>query len=172
MNVTLHLVAYEDKSTLRNMLELYLYDFSEYDNAELNEHGLYGYEYLDHYWKEAGRYPFFVRADGKLAGFVLVSRHAYLPGNEQSISEFFILRKYRRHGVGSAAACAIFDRFPGKWEVQQEQNNEPSHHFWRKVIGDYTHGNYQETTLNDERWKGPVQWFDNVGRTGSSPVTG
>jgi predicted acetyltransferase len=167
MNVAIHPVACSDKSVLQNMLELYLYEFSVYENMDLNEHGLYGYEYLDHYWVEPGRFPFFIRVDGKLAGLVLVSRHAFLPGNEQSISEFFVLRKYRRHGVGSQAARAIFDRFPGKWEVQQEQANEPAQHFWRQVIADYTGGNYNETLLDDERWKGPVQWFDNTHLSGT-----
>ncbi len=34
--------------------------------------GLYDYMYLDHYWTEEGRHPFFIRVDGKLAGFALV----------------------------------------------------------------------------------------------------
>jgi predicted acetyltransferase len=157
-------IPYEDKSVLQHLMELYLYDSSEYEDADLNEHGLYGYEYLDPYWTEKTRFPFFIRVDGKLGGFVLVSKHAYLPGNEQSISEFFVLRKYRRRGVGRYAACAIFDRFPGKWEVQQELSNEPAHRFWRTIIAAYTGGAYQETALDDERWKGPVQWFDNSQR--------
>ncbi len=161
MNIEIQPVSYDDKIVLQRLMELYLYDFSEYDGAEINAHGVFGYPYLDNYWTEAGRYPFFIRVDGKLAGFVLVSRHAFLPGNEQSISEFFVMRKYRRMGVGGWAACAIFDRFPGKWEVQEEHGNPPSHHFWRRVIDRYTHGEYHETFLDDARWKGPVQWFDN-----------
>ena len=100
--------------------------------------------------------------EDKLVGFVLVSRHAFLPGNEQSISEFFIMRKYRRQGVGLKAAHAIFDRFPGKWEVQEIDCNEPAHRFWIKVIDSYTNGHYQEIFMDEERWKGPVQWFDNI----------
>jgi hypothetical protein len=33
--------------------------------------------------------------------------------------------------------------------------------FWRKVIAEYTHGNYQETVLDQETWSGPAQSFDN-----------
>ncbi len=62
----------EEKSVLRNLLELYNYDFSEFDHADLDAHGFYGYGRLDHYWTEPGRYRFLVRVDGKLAGLVLL----------------------------------------------------------------------------------------------------
>src|SRR5215471_15872892 len=37
-----------DKAVLRNLLELYRYDFSEFTGDDVDEHGLYGYPYLDH----------------------------------------------------------------------------------------------------------------------------
>ena len=33
--------------------------------------------------------------------------------------------------------------------------------FWRRVIGQYTLGAFEETVFDDERWRGPVQRFDN-----------
>jgi predicted acetyltransferase len=87
-----------------------------------------------------------------LAGFVLVNRHAFLPGNEWSIAEFFIIRKYRRQGIGKAVAFYIFDQFRGKWEVREVEANAPAQHFWRKLIAEYTAGHYLETNLNNELW--------------------
>ena len=84
-----------------------------------------------------------------------------MPGSERAIAEFFIMRKYRRRGIGCAVACQIFDRFPGKWEVQQMVSNQRAQFFWRRVIAHYTNGQYHEVTLHDERWHGPVQFFDN-----------
>lgn len=72
----------EDKPLIQRMLELYLYDFSVFDQSDLNEHGHFGYPYLDLYWTEQGRHPFIVRVDGKLAGFVPVNRHTLLPNSE------------------------------------------------------------------------------------------
>jgi predicted acetyltransferase len=100
--------------------------------------------------------------EGKLAGFVLANRQTYLPGNEWSISEFFIMRKYRRHGVGRAVAFSIFDRFRGKWEVREVECNAPSLRFWRSVIAEYTGGKYSEIRWNSESSKGSVQCFDNA----------
>lgn len=71
--ITIHKVEYEQKSILRNLLELYKYDFSEFDpDDDSNPNGLYEYKYLDHYWTEDGRYPFLIKVDDKLAGFALV----------------------------------------------------------------------------------------------------
>ena len=155
--------ALQDKPLLQRMMELYQYDFSEFDGADLDAHACYGYAYLDHYWVDDGRFPFLARVDGKLAGFVLVSDHALLPGNERSISEFFILRKYRQQDVGKHVAYWIFDNFPGKWEVQQIAANLPAQRFWRSVIASYTQGQYKEIEVHDERWDGVVQYFDNGG---------
>jgi predicted acetyltransferase len=74
-----------------------------------------------------------------------------------SMAEFFVMRKYRRGGVGQRAAVELFDRFPGVWSVKQVQSNLPSHSFWRNVIGRYTDGNYEE--IREAGWDGPVQTF-------------
>lgn len=159
VNITLHLVEYEQKSTLRNLLELYKYDFSEYDPEDVNENGLYEYMYLDHYWTEEGRYPFFIRVDGKLAGLALVRK---LGTNDDkrtvySMAEFFVMKKYRQSGVGTYAATALFDQFKGTWKVGQIDENVPSQHFWRKVITAYTNDNYEE--IRENGWDGPIQCF-------------
>jgi predicted acetyltransferase len=76
-----------------------------------------------------------------------------------SIAEFFILRKYRHQRIGQTAAQRIFDMFPGRWRVAQTENNHPAQAFWRMVISRYTQGNFQEIWSNDEEWKGPIQTF-------------
>jgi predicted acetyltransferase len=161
MDVAILPASLEDKSLVRRMMELYLYDFSEFDQADLDQHGCFGYPYLDHYWTEDGRHPFLVRVDGRLAGFVLVNQHTWVKGNERAIGEFFILKKYRRQGVGKKAAFHIFDRFPGKWEIGEMASNLPAQQFWRKVVREYTGGHYEEVVLDNDEWKGPVQYFDN-----------
>ncbi len=161
MNIEVTHAALDDKPLLQRLMEFYQYDFSEYEDSDLDSHGIYGYAWLDHYWCDAGRYPFLVRVDGKLAGFVLINQYTYLPNSEWAIAEFFIMRKYRHRGVGKAVAFFIFDKFQGIWEVHQLENNIPSQHFWRKVISAYTNGQYTEIFLEPESSRGPIQQFDN-----------
>lgn len=144
------------------MMQLYSYDFSEYDNSDLDSHGNYDYPYLDHHWSENGRHPFVVRVDGKLAGFVLVNKEGCLPESEWAIAEFFIMRKYRGKGIGKQVASNIFDQFRGKWEVHEIESNKPAHQFWRRVISDYTHEQYTETQFGANEFSGPIQCFDNT----------
>ncbi|HEX3076734.1 MAG TPA: hypothetical protein VHQ24_07730 [Lachnospiraceae bacterium] len=59
-----------------------------------------------------------------------------------SMSEFFIMYKYRKAGVGRYAARTLFELFPGKWELRRHPKNVASVHFWDKVIDEYTHGNF------------------------------
>lgn len=152
MEIRIEPVPAAQKSVLRQMLELYLYDFSEFSKEDLAENGYFGYTYLDAYWQEAGRFPFFIRADGRLAGFILVrscSEHNPLP-DPHNIAEFFVLKKYRRHGVGKAAAFRIFDRFPGSWEVTQWVSNLPAQRFWEKVVTQYTDGQYRAFSVPEK----------------------
>ena len=136
MDIHVEPILYEQKSVFIQMLELYLYDFSEFS------------KHIDDYWNEEGRYPFFIRVNGKLAGLVLVRsccEHNHLP-NPHNIAEFFVMKKYRQKGVGRMAATMIFDMFHGGWEVSQWINNVPAQNFWGKVIADYTDGKYHTFT--------------------------
>jgi predicted acetyltransferase len=152
-----------EKPILRNLMELYQHDFSEYDQADVNPAGQYDYPYLDLYWIEPNRYPFLIRMKDKLAGFVLVNRHADPVYQEQrwSVAEFFIMRKYRRIGIGTQVAVRIFDMFRGKWQVARIEGNLPAQKFWRKVIGGYTQGAYEEITVKHDPFQFIVQFFDN-----------
>lgn len=161
MNIQVTPASLLEKPILRHLMELYQYDFSEFDATDLGPLGLYDYPYLDHYWVEPERSPFLVRVDGKLAGFVLVARYNYLTGNKDCwvMAEFLILRKYRRQGIGEHVARQIFDQFPGPWQVSQTNENPVAIAFWRKVINRYTQGGFQEHLLNNQIWHGPVQAF-------------
>jgi hypothetical protein len=70
------------------------------------------------------RFPWAVVQD-RLAGFVLM-RNLEESTPVHSIAEFFILRKYRRRGMGKAAAHQIFGMFPGQWRVAQTEDNHPA----------------------------------------------
>ena len=144
MDISVEPILKEQKSVLVQMMELYRYDFSEFSGDDINEYGYFGYPYIDNYWTEKGRTPFFIRVDGKLAGLVLVrscSEYTAL-SDPHSIAEFFVMKKYRRKGVGKAAARKVFDTFPGGWEVSHWKSNLPAQSFWKQVIGEYTHGKY------------------------------
>lgn len=101
-----------------------------------------------------------ILVDGQVAGFILKHRYSWLPTGEPPhfVAEFFVLRKWRRHGVGRAAATELFRRFPGWWEVAQEPENLPAQRFWRQVIGEATGCDFVEVD-GAPLWDGSIQRF-------------
>ena len=133
-----------EKEILRNLIEKYEYEFSQYTNVDLNSMGLYGYDYLDYYWTEEGRYHFFIKVDNKLAGFVMVGNYMEVFKDAQySMSEFFIIYKYRRKGIGTYVAKKVFAMFPGVWELKRHPLNHSSVVFWDRVINEVTSSKYE-----------------------------
>ncbi len=160
MSVVIKQAPIEQKPVLERLMQLYLYDLSEVDDAgDLNDQGVWDRDdkYFDLYWDEPGRTPFVIYSDNKIAGFILINEHFNIPENEggKAIAEFFILRRYRNKGVGKTAAFEIFDKFPGKWEVDVASTHPDSEKFWEKVIREYTNGKFTKVS-GTENWKGPI----------------
>ena len=163
---------------LANLLELYVHDLSEIFPVALGEDGRFGYPKLSLYWSEPDtRWAFLIRCGTRVAGFALVTRGS--PASEDpaalDVAEFFVLRAFRRSGVGQRAAVALWDRLPGSWVVRVSEANRAGLPFWRGVIRDYTAGQLAETTRPGR----PADWrvfrFASAGpsapatRTGASP---
>lgn len=144
MKVSVQPMLVEQKSVLIQLMELYMYDFSLYSDDDINEYGYFGYSRIDDYWNEEGRYPYLIRVNEKIAGFVLVRSCCEYNEllNPHNIAEFFIMQKYRRRGVGKIASMKVFDMHKGGWEVSQWSNNIPAQKFWRAVISEYTKGDF------------------------------
>jgi predicted acetyltransferase len=148
--------APEQGSILANLLELYGHDFSEVFDLDLGGDGRFGYKNLPLYWTEPGRHPFLVKTDDKLAGFVFVKRGSEISGNEMvwDIAEFFVVRRYRRRGIGTQVAHEVWRRFPGHWEVRVMQANLAAYQFWMRAIPSFTGKSVASVRVDKdgERW--------------------
>jgi predicted acetyltransferase len=159
--ISLRQATKNERTALENMMQLYAYDWSALRPLDVSKNGRFDDYPLDAYWRDAWRHPFLIRVEIKLAGFALISTKSHLTGvsGVADVSEFFVMKRYRRMGVGRAAAMAAFDQFKGPWEVRQRRENAEATAFWRRVIDEYTRGEYQEAMWNDAAWTGPVQSF-------------
>ncbi|WP_191565568.1 GNAT family N-acetyltransferase [Metabacillus idriensis] len=156
MDYNVKLVDVSEKIIVENLLQYYFYDFTEFNSAKVNEQGRFNdYPYFENYWTEEGRFPYLVKVNGEYAGFVLVRYDA--PGDYFSIAEFFIMKKFRRSGLGKNIAQDIFRLHKGKWEVLQIEKNISAQVFWKKVIREFTAGHFIEREENGNR----VQEFQN-----------
>ncbi|MFF2014507.1 GNAT family N-acetyltransferase [Paenibacillus sp. NPDC058177] len=153
MNYELLRATIEEKEIIKNLMQFYIYDFSEFVKCDVEEDGLFGaYPYLDEYWEEVNqRFPYVIKQDKKYAGFVLVRFIESEERNYFSIAEFFIMKKYRKEGIGKAVAKQLFDLHKGDGEVYQLESNRPAQAFWNKTINEYTKGKFKERFENGRR---------------------
>jgi len=157
MEIKIEAILVEQKSVLIQLMELYNYDFSEFSDDDVNEYGYFGYSYIDAYWNDDDRFPYFIKVDGKIAGFILI--RATCEYNKllvpcYSVAEFFVMRKYRRHGAGKNAAMQVFNMHKGSWEVSQLPQNIPAQKFWQAVVNEYTGGEFNTFGSTEEGYVG------------------
>lgn len=144
MNIEVVKVTSEEKSILQNLIKMYCYEWSQYNKMDVNKNGEYDFEHhLSDFWEKEKHIPFFIKVNSNLAGFVLIDDDFIINKNaDYSISEFFVMHKYRRAGVGRYAAKSIFDKHRGKWEIVQHPHNMTSIEFWSSVVNEYTGGQF------------------------------
>jgi predicted acetyltransferase len=158
-------VRADEQSALESLVQLYCYDWSEMRPLDVGVDGRFAaLSDLARYWVDEWRHPLFITVGETLAGFALVVEQSRLTGAHGvfDMAEFFVMRRYRRKGVGRAAALRVLGMFRGPWEVRQREENPAATSFWRKVIADYLKEageDFEEIHWAGPEWTGIVQRF-------------
>ena len=108
-------VPLHHKPLIANLIQLYLYDMTESLPFPVGSDGRFEYGFLDRFW----RFPYLIYSGDEIAGFALVVDECPLTGLAPCffMAEFFVLKAYRRQGLGRAALGAILLRHPGEWHI-------------------------------------------------------
>ncbi len=150
----------DDYPVIQNMGRFYVYDMTEYlgyePGWEIPEDGLFECIDLKKYWEAADSYPFLVRYQHEIAGFVIVDKKGSEASIEFNMAQFFILRKFQHEGIGKYVAQETFKKFPGVWEVMVMPGNEGAYRFWLSTVTAFTQNQFTEYTrdiahLNNSR---------------------
>lgn len=133
MGLEVRKAADTERPTIERLIQLYLYDMASEHPWPLEPDGRYAYDFLDRFWQ----HPYLLYANGELAGFALVIRGCPITGRADCwfMAEFFVLRSYRRQGLGVATAHQLIARHPGSWHVAVLQSNQPALAFWGRALG-------------------------------------
>lgn len=146
-----------DYPVVQNLSGYYIYDFTEYLGWSCPESGRFaGCDEMFAEWQAGRNYPFLIMVGGGLAGFAAVGID--VAQREFYIQEFFLLRKFRRQGIGRAVAYRLFDQFAGQWRVELLMANIPARGFWPAVIQGYIGGGAPQTGEHESPW-GRMQAF-------------
>jgi predicted acetyltransferase len=155
MPVTLHRAKPADLPIVKNLVPYYIYDMSEYMGWPTKSDGRHdGCDGIEAYWSDADKHAFILRYGKEPAGFVLVLEGGRGPEIDYSFTDFFVLRKFRRRGVGERVARQLFKRFPGRWQIDYLKDNKTASIFWRTIIDRYTRGQYKTKSARCK--EGPV----------------
>ncbi len=146
MEITIERAPIEAKPVLWRLLQTYLHDLSEFDGSDPDDAGEYRYDYFNNYWDvdlypHEPREPYFIRVDGKLAGFAMIR---YMVNGKWQMAEFCVLRKWRGQGVALEAATRVLRYHPGPWDMTIHPKNERAKAFWVKAIEAVAVGEWQE----------------------------
>jgi predicted acetyltransferase len=155
-----------DLDAFTALYQFYRYDFTEFTDEAVDADGqFHDDERLRKYTTDPRFTSFLFRVEGQLAGLAVVQTCDAVDGRGvvTDMEQFFVMRRYRRGGVGEAAARWLFDRYRGRWQVRERHNNFPAQAFWRTIIGKYTGGRYDELSIADSPTGGPVQFFVSKG---------
>jgi predicted acetyltransferase len=107
---------------------------------------------LARWFSDDSSHPLVILKEDAPVGFALVSRPPLNLRHQLDfrMAEFYVRKNARRRGIGQDAACLIFRRFAGRWEVLEYQRNQGAVAFWRSVVSEFAQGRYRESAVNGE----------------------
>jgi predicted acetyltransferase len=137
-------VGPESEQLIRNLFEHYIHDMSEWLQMDTEPDGSYSYD-ASKLWAQ-GFDVHLAKSGDSIAGFAITGSADEWLGDigAHDVHEFFVLRKFRRSGMGRQLAQYIWNLHPGEWVVRVFEDNRPAIPFWRTAIAAYTNGSYQE----------------------------
>ena len=154
-NLVISKIGPESDGLLRNLFEHYCHDMSEWFELDTGADGRYSYDTASVWEKEYDAY--LATVGDSIAGFALIGSGGEWLGDigAHDVHEFFIMRKFRRHGVGRSMATFLWNKQPGEWLVRVLEANAPAITFWRGEISIYSLGSYREEQhiVNGRPWK-------------------
>ncbi|MGL5999451.1 MAG: GNAT family N-acetyltransferase [Pseudomonas proteolytica] len=126
----------EQAELIRNLYQFYAYESSDWEQEDVEQDGRFYIheEHLSRYWQEPQWSANLLLVDGYIAGFLLIER-SELPGiNALELADLFILKRYRRKGIGRALATQVLTSGEADWLVRFYDQDEASQAFWRSVL--------------------------------------
>ncbi|MFJ4391546.1 GNAT family N-acetyltransferase [Pseudomonas soli] len=141
----------EHADLVRNLYQFYAYESSDWEQEDVEADGrFYLHEpHFTRYWQTPGWSASLILVDGFIAGFLLIER-SELPGIDAwELADLFVLKKYRRQGVGLAVARRTLCEGQGDWLVRCYGEDAPALAFCQAVLADLPRP-VREIALDDE----------------------
>ncbi|VXB25750.1 GNAT family N-acetyltransferase [Pseudomonas sp. 8AS] len=136
MQIELLPTSIDQLPLIANLYQFYAYESSDWEQEDVEVDGRFYIHapHLQRYWQEADWSAQLILVDGFIAGFLLIER-SELPGVDAlEFADLFILKKYRRLGIGRALVEQVMVAGGGSWVVSFYQQDSMARQFWHKVL--------------------------------------
>ncbi|MEG1628484.1 GNAT family N-acetyltransferase [Pseudomonas sp.] len=126
----------EQAELIRNLYQFYAYESSDWEQEDVEVDGRFYIheEHLARYWQDPQWSANLILVDGFIAGFLLVERSEFAALNALELADLFILKRYRRKGIGRAIASQVLMGGEFDWLVRFYDQDETAQAFWRAVL--------------------------------------
>ena len=141
----------ESDAVLQDLFQHYLRDMAVWFEVEANPSGSYPYDTSVIWEQEYDAY--LAKVEDSVAGFALIgSADEYLSEvGAHDVHEFFVLRRFRRQGIGRRMAIHLWNRYCGEWLVRVLEANVPAQAFWRATIEGFPLGSFAGLRKEESR---------------------
>ncbi|MGH8382393.1 GNAT family N-acetyltransferase [Pseudomonas sp.] len=121
---------------IRNLYQFYAYESSDWEQEDVEVDGRFYIheEHLARYWQEPQWSANLILVDGFIVGFLLIERSEFAALNALELADLFILKRYRRKGIGRALASQVLMSGESDWLVRFYDQDETAQAFWRAVL--------------------------------------
>lgn len=153
------------RAALDNLVQLYIHDFTDFLAPDrkpgVGEDGRFAELIdLDRYWTDADRSVWFIRVGDALAGFALLDRTSHCARSvDHNMGEYFVVRTFRRAGIGAQAAIDLIKMHAGQWEIAVGARNLPALKFWPRVVAAANAAKIETLAGDGIAWTGPITRF-------------
>jgi predicted acetyltransferase len=132
--VTLRAADRAQWPVVENLLQFYNYELSAWYPLAFAADGRYPIESKAGYLGQPGTQAWLILVDDELAGFAIVDDDLVDPHDDLNLGYFFVARRFRGLGVGSAAFGGLLARYPGAWELYYLARNRAAAAFWPRAF--------------------------------------
>ncbi|CDF84433.1 GNAT family N-acetyltransferase [Pseudomonas sp. QL9] len=141
----------EQADIIRNLYQYYAYESSDWEQEDVEADGRFYIheEHLVRYWQDPQWSANLILVDGYIAGFLLIESNDLSGLGALELADLFVLKKYRRMGVGSAVALQVLGNGNDAWLVRFYRQDEAAQAFWRAVFAELPRP-VRDIVLDDE----------------------
>ena len=152
MSLQLIATTAEQLPLIRNLYQFYAYESSDWEQEDVEVDGrFYVHDpYLALYWQRPDWSAQLILLDGFIAGFLLIERSEIAGVEALEFADLFLLKKYRRQGIGRALVEQVILASQQPWVVSFYPQDPLAVPFWQTLLRELPFRSVQQLADADE----------------------